>query len=72
MEKPFYTLQELARLLSVNEMSVRRLVKKHALPFYKIGGVYRFRVEEVETWLQLQRGELIKGKDHEDHDHEST
>lgn len=55
MEKQFYTLQELAEYLAVNEMTVRRLVNRKELPCYKVGRVYRFRVSDIEAWLGRNR-----------------
>lgn len=66
MEKQFYTLQELAQLLEVNEMTIRRLVNRNALPYYKVGRVFRFKVDEIEAWLGKQRGgpkQYAKGKE---------
>ena len=55
MEKQFYTLQELAQLLEVNEMTVRRLTTRGEIPGYKVGRVYRYRVDEIEDWLGKHR-----------------
>lgn len=76
MEKQFLTLQELAEFLAVNEMTIRRLVHRKELPFYRVGKVYRFRVSDIEAWLGKHRqGPKLqnKGKDHgEEHDRQGN
>ena len=65
-EKQFYTLQELAQLLEVNEMTIRRLVRRREIPFNRIGRVFRFRVSDIEAWLGKNRQgpKPTKGRDH--------
>jgi excisionase family DNA binding protein len=53
--KPFYTPDELADLLAVSKATVYRLVCKRQLPFHKIGGVLRFKREDIEEFLETQR-----------------
>lgn len=42
----FITMKELTELLNVSEASIRRHIKK-GLPCIKVGGVYRFDLDEV-------------------------
>jgi excisionase family DNA binding protein len=51
MSDKLLTLQEAADFLAVSEDSLRRLVKKGAIPAYHVGGVYlRFKEEQLRTY----------------------
>ncbi len=55
--REFYTAQELAQMLRVTEMTIYRMAKRGQLPFYSIGRSMRFRVKEVEEFLQAAKGQ---------------
>ena len=53
MEKEFYTVKELAEYLSVNPMTIYRMVDRGELPVYTIGGkAKRFRKRDIEAYLR--------------------
>ena len=58
--KAFLTPEELAEFLSVSKATVYRLVGKRQLPFHKIGGVLRFKRDDIERYLDEGRIEPIK------------
>jgi excisionase family DNA binding protein len=58
--RAFYTPDELAEYLAISKATVYRLVGKRQLPFHKIGGVLRFRREDIERYLDTGRIEPIK------------
>ena len=58
--KAFFTPEELADFLAISKATVYRLVGKRQLPFHKIGGVLRFRKEDIERYLDTGRVEPIK------------
>ena len=47
-----YTLHEVAAYLQVHPRTVRNMVKRHALPFFRVGRVYRFNKDEIDRWQQ--------------------
>lgn len=56
-EQPyFYTARELARFLRVTETTIYRLAKRGELPSFAIGRSIRFRVRDVEAYLEKARG----------------
>ena len=56
LEKEFYTVRELAELLSVNPMTIYRMVDRGELPVYTIGGrAKRFRKDDIEAYLKKVR-----------------
>lgn len=48
----WYTLEEIANHLGCSKDTIRNWIKKHTIPFHKVGRQYRFRVSEVDTWIE--------------------
>ncbi len=51
---------EVAKLLKLNEQTVKRLANRGELPGFKIGGRWRFRREAIEEYirkLEQQQGD---------------
>jgi len=55
VDKEFYTVKELAQLLSVTPMTIYRLVKRGELPVHNIGGSKRFSKADVKAYLERVR-----------------
>jgi PTS system nitrogen regulatory IIA component len=47
----YLTIEELARYLKVAEQTIRRWVLNREIPFRKIKKVIRFRLSEIEKWV---------------------
>ena len=45
------TIKDLALYLKINEKTIYKLAKKKELPGIKIGGLWRFKKEAVDSWL---------------------
>ena len=58
--KAFFTPDELAKFLAISKTTVYRLVNRRQLPFNKVGGVLRFRKDDIERYLEAGRIEPIK------------
>jgi excisionase family DNA binding protein len=48
----FHTARELAAFLGVDPVTVRRLMRRRAIPFIKLHGVYLFRKDEIDAFLE--------------------
>jgi excisionase family DNA binding protein len=46
------TIRELAQYLKVNERTIYRLVSVKKIPAFKVGGSWRFRQSDVDTWIE--------------------
>jgi excisionase family DNA binding protein len=55
-----YTVQEVARILRVNPLTVLRLIKRGNLRARKVGRVYRITEQELSLFLDPGISELIK------------
>ena len=53
--REFYTVAQIARLLQVTEMTIYKIVKRGDLPCYAIGRVKRFRLGDLEQFLEDSR-----------------
>ena len=45
------SLEEISKHLGVSKDTVRSWIKKDTIPFHKVGRQYKFRVSEVDDWI---------------------
>jgi len=45
------TINEVAEYLRINIKTAYRLASNQKLPGFKVGGAWRFRRSEIETWI---------------------
>ena len=64
MEK-YLTIEELADYLRLAVQTIRRWVQNDEIPYHKIRKVIRFRVSEVENWIN-DGGYSLPGEPQED------
>ncbi len=55
-DEAFLSLSETARMLGVSERTIHRWIHDGRLPVYKPGRAYRFRLSEIEAFLEERRG----------------
>ncbi len=48
------TLSEVARLLQVSQRTVYRLAQDGRIPAFKVGQAWRFRLADIEAWIDAQ------------------
>jgi excisionase family DNA binding protein len=53
----YLTIDELAEYLKLAEQTIRRWVLNREIPYHKIKKVIRFRVSEIEKWID--KGGLV-------------
>ena len=46
------SLEEISKYLGVSKDTVRSWIKKNTIPFHKVGRQYKFRVSEVDAWIE--------------------
>jgi len=46
------SVKEVARYLAVTERTVYRLLKKNALPSFRVGGLWRFKRDILDDWVK--------------------
>ena len=55
MTDDILTIKEVAEYLKIKEKTAYRLVAEGKIPGFKVGGSWRFRRSEIETWIDEQR-----------------
>lgn len=53
------SLEEIAKHLGVSKDTIRNWIKKDAIPFHRIGKKYKFRISEVDAWVESGKSALI-------------
>ena len=56
---------EVAKLLRLNEQTVKRLANRGELPGFKVGGRWRFKRQDIEDYIEEQKRRYIDKKDDE-------
>jgi excisionase family DNA binding protein len=63
MDKQYYTIKEISQFLSLKQSSLYSKAKSGQIPHYQIGRLIRFKLTEVEQWMQTNRtGTIDSGK----------
>ena len=55
MNDEILTLKEVAEYLKLAEKTAYRLAQKGKLPGFKVGGSWRFKREDTESWIEQQK-----------------
>lgn len=55
-------VEGVATHLGVNKDSVYRWVEKKGLPAHRVGRLYRFRISEVDEWVESGGAPIKTGK----------
>ncbi len=56
MDDQILTLKEVAAYLKLAEKTAYRLASEGKLPGFKVGGSWRFKREDLEAWIEKQKG----------------
>jgi len=64
----YLTIEELAKYFKLAEQTIRRWIRNKEIPYHKIKSVIRFRVSEIEKWideggsdLSVRNGKNVEG-----------
>lgn len=52
-------VEEMSRLLGLKPFTVRTKCRQRKIPCYKIDGVYKFKMSEVEKWLESKKQKVV-------------
>jgi len=56
------TLDQVADYLQMSKSSIYKIVQKGRIPAYKVGRQWRFKREEVDTWVEKGRLQKARNK----------
>ena len=51
-------LEDIAEHLKISKDTIRVYVKKGVIPFHRVGKQYKFRISDIDTWVES--GEAAK------------
>jgi excisionase family DNA binding protein len=54
------SLEEIAKHLGVSKDTIRNWIKKDAIPYKKIGRQYKFKISEVDAWVESGKSAEIE------------
>ena len=61
MSDQILTLREIAAYLKLAEKTAYKLAADGKLPGFKVGGSWRFKREDIESWIEKNKRSLQKG-----------
>lgn len=50
-----YTAEEIAKYLKLHPYTIRRLAREKKIPAFRVGGQWRFRKDEIDTWSKSKQ-----------------
>lgn len=57
MADQIMTVKDVALYLKLNERTVYRMAAAAKIPAFKVGTSWRFKKEEIDTWIELQHNQ---------------
>lgn len=63
VDSDILTIREVADYLRITEKTAYRLAANKKLPGFKVGGSWRFRLREIEAWIDTQKGNASTSPD---------
>ena len=57
-ESDFMTVKDLSVYLNMKEKTIYKLAAEGTMPGFKLGGSWRFRLPEIEAWIQAHSNRL--------------
>ncbi|HDY7981364.1 methylation-associated defense system helix-turn-helix domain-containing protein MAD1 [Vibrio vulnificus] len=58
MNDQILTLKEVAVYLKLAEKTAYRLASEGKLPGFKVGGSWRFKLEDIQAWIEEQKAKV--------------
>ncbi|MCD6099025.1 MAG: helix-turn-helix domain-containing protein [Candidatus Marinimicrobia bacterium] len=62
MKDEIMTIKDLSLYLKINEKTIYKLAKQGKLPGVKIGGMWRFKKEVIDSWMMNASKQINGGK----------
>ena len=65
------SLEEISKHVGCSKYTSRAWIKKGAIPYHKVGRLYKFRASEVDSWIEsgasadADKQNIMEGTDHE-------
>ena len=46
------SLEEIAKHVGCSKDTIRAWIKKETIPYHKVGRMYKFKISEVDAWIE--------------------
>lgn len=53
------SLEEIAEHMGLSKDTIRNYIKKQQMPYYRIGKQYKFKISEIDTWIESGKSASI-------------
>ena len=63
MSEQIMTVKDVASYLKINERTVYRMAMSAKIPAFKVGTSWRFKKEEIDTWIEQQHNQTTSKKE---------
>lgn len=58
MDDEILTMREVAAYLKIKEKTAYRLAAEGKIPGFRVGGSWRFRQQDIESWIDAQSADI--------------
>lgn len=62
------TVHDVALYLKVDEKTVYRLAQRGELPGFKVAGIWRFKRQDIDAWIEQQKERAAERRDDDEQD----
>ncbi|UQI38945.1 methylation-associated defense system helix-turn-helix domain-containing protein MAD1 [Vreelandella venusta] len=63
MSDHILTVKDVASYLKLNERTVYRMATASKIPAFKVGTSWRFKKEEIDSWIAQQHNQISSSKE---------
>ena len=60
MDTDIMTMKEVADYLKINDKTAYKLTAEGKIPGFKVGGAWRFKKSEIDSWIAEQGNKSIR------------
>lgn len=63
MDSDIMTVREVAAYLKITQKTAYRLTAEGKIPGFKVGGAWRYRLADIDAWIEHQSNKNDDGSD---------
>lgn len=60
LEDRWLSVEEISKYLGISNDTVYRWIDKHEMPAHRVGRLWKFKKEQVDTWLEAGGTSSVK------------
>ena len=55
-------IEEISQHLGLSKDTIRNYIKRNQIPFYRVGKQYKFKISEIDAWIESGKSASIVDK----------